>query len=152
MEYLGRKDFIKSAFKTDIFKFRIGDLAQMTGVSTRQLRYWESKGIIESLSREGEQNARVYNYATYHRVQLIKDYLDEGYTLQAAVGKVNDIMSAFAGFADIIYSAVQGVDTIDNQRMVDLGYFDEAKTQRLWASIDDNKEVHYHVKPVEDEQ
>lgn len=152
MEYLDRKDFFKAAFKTDIFKFRIGDLAQMTGVSTRQLRYWESKGIIESLSREGEQNARVYNYASYHRVQLIKYYLDEGYTLQAAVGKANKIMTAFSGFADIVYSAVQGVGKVDDQRMVDLGYFDDAKTQRLWASIDDDKQVHYHVRPVEEEQ
>ena len=50
--------FRMKALASELFQFRIGELATMTGVSTRQLRYWESKGIISSLEREGEQDVR----------------------------------------------------------------------------------------------
>lgn len=59
----------------------------ITGVPTRQLRYWEDKGIITSLTEEEGKNRR-YNYQNIKKVLLIKELLDEGYTLDAAVGKV----------------------------------------------------------------
>lgn len=83
--------FRMKALASELFQFRIGELATMTGVSTRQLRYWESKGIISSLEREGEQDARVYNYTAYVTVAVIKEFLDEGYTLKGAVKKQTNI-------------------------------------------------------------
>nr|WP_319570178.1 MerR family transcriptional regulator [uncultured Draconibacterium sp.] len=65
----------------------IGEVAQITGIPTRQIRYWEEKGIIASLSKEEGKNRR-YNYKNVKKMLLIKELLDEGYTLDAAAEKV----------------------------------------------------------------
>ena len=41
------KQFKKPSF--DNMQFRIGELARMTGVSTRQLRYWEKQGYVSTI-------------------------------------------------------------------------------------------------------
>jgi hypothetical protein len=66
--------------------FGIGDLAKMTGVSARQLRYWEEKGYIEASVSE-DCKVRKYSLRTYFTVAAIKSYLDEGYTLSKSVEK-----------------------------------------------------------------
>ncbi|WP_082019979.1 MerR family DNA-binding transcriptional regulator [Fructilactobacillus fructivorans] len=38
-------DKLISSFNMQDFIFRIGEVSKMTGVSPRQLRYWEKKGI-----------------------------------------------------------------------------------------------------------
>jgi len=64
----------------------IGEVSEITKIPTRQIRYWEEKGIISSLSGEGKN--RRYNYLNIKKVLLIKEMLDEGYTLDAASVKV----------------------------------------------------------------
>lgn len=82
----------------------IGEVAELAGVPTRQLRYWEEKGIIESL-KVGEGAARRYDYLNIKRILLIKELLDDGYTLEAAAKKVEDRMhtlnEAFKRLGDI---------------------------------------------------
>ena len=65
----------------------IGEVSVITGIPTRQLRYWEDKGIIRSLTEEEGKNRR-YDYRNIKKVLLIKEMLDEGYTLDAAASKV----------------------------------------------------------------
>lgn len=69
----------------------IGEVSQITGIPTRQIRYWEEKGIILSLTEEEGKNRR-YNYENIKRMLLIKELLDEGYTLDAAANKVSNRM------------------------------------------------------------
>lgn len=65
----------------------IGEVSQITGIPTRQIRYWEDKNIIESLT-EAEGKNRRYDYKNIKKMLLIKELLDEGYTLDAAAEKV----------------------------------------------------------------
>lgn len=65
----------------------IGEVAQITGVPTRQIRYWESKGIITSLTQTEGKNRR-YNYKNIKKILLIKEALEEGFTLDASTQKV----------------------------------------------------------------
>ncbi len=65
----------------------IGEVAQITGIPTRQIRYWEEKGIIISLTEEEGKNRR-YDYKNIKKMLLIKELLDEGYTLDASAEKV----------------------------------------------------------------
>ena len=139
--------FRMKALASELFQFRIGELATMTGVSTRQLRYWESKGIISSLEREGEQDARVYNYTAYVTVAVIKEFLDDGYTLKGAVKKTNEHQRNWQVLHDVMQNAVQDVVLLDETPAVDLGFFDEEETQRLYARIDENNKVKYSVRP-----
>jgi Predicted transcriptional regulators len=62
----------------------IGDVARATGVAQSKLRYWENKGYIKSHSVTDNRN-RKFTYKTLLQVQLIKSYLDDGYTLTSAV-------------------------------------------------------------------
>lgn len=69
----------------------IGEVSQITGIATRQIRYWEEKGIITSLTEDEGKNRR-YNYENIKKMLLIKEMIDEGYTLDAAAEKVKKRM------------------------------------------------------------
>lgn len=72
----------------------IGEVAQITGIACRQIRYWEDKGIIKSLTEEEGKNRR-YDYLNIKKMLLVKLYLEEGFTLDAAAQKVQDRMLFF---------------------------------------------------------
>lgn len=80
----------------------IGEVADITGVPTRQIRYWEEKGIIRS-SQTAEGTTRKYDYLNVKKIILVKELLDDGYTLDAAAKKVEvrmkNINEAFAKLA-----------------------------------------------------
>ncbi|WP_430614242.1 MerR family transcriptional regulator [Flavobacterium sp. JP2137] len=70
----------------------IGEVAQITQIPTRQIRYWEDKGIIKSLT-EGEGKNRRYDYENIKKLLLVKELIDEGYTLDAAAAKIQNRMN-----------------------------------------------------------
>ncbi|MTT33342.1 MerR family transcriptional regulator [Terrilactibacillus sp. BCM23-1] len=65
----------------------IGEVSDMTGIPRRKIRYWEEKGIIQS-EKDAEGSTRRYNYINIKKVLLIKELLEDGYTLDAAAQKV----------------------------------------------------------------
>jgi MerR family transcriptional regulator, global nitrogen regulator len=67
----------------------IGEVAEITGIPQRQLRYWEQKGIIKPLI-EGGSSTRRFKYQEIKKILLIKDLLEEGYTLERASKKVEE--------------------------------------------------------------
>ncbi|MFC0211752.1 MerR family transcriptional regulator [Paenibacillus chartarius] len=82
----------------------IGEVSSITGVPQRQIRYWEEKGIIRSQS-EGEGTTRKYDYMNIKKILLLKELLDDGYTLDAAAkkveGRINTIDEAFKKLAEL---------------------------------------------------
>ncbi|MCM0582427.1 MerR family transcriptional regulator [Weissella diestrammenae] len=146
MKYLYRKEHLKAGFNSENYQFRIGELTSMTGVSARQLRYWESKGIIESIHRSGEQEGRVYKFKTFIKVMMIKYYLDTGYTLKSAVKNVEEKQKYLTLTRHIIFSALNGIVEVDGTVMLDLGNFDDDGQQRLLAYFDDDQQkVRYQL-------
>lgn len=71
----------------------IGEVSDITGVPTRQIRYWEEKGIIHS-SQETEGATRKYDYLSVKKILLVKELIDDGYTLDSAAKKVDDRMKS----------------------------------------------------------
>ena len=69
----------------------IGEVSQITDIPTRQIRYWEDKGIITSLTEEEGKNRR-YDYKNIKKMILMKELLEEGYTLDASANKVKKRM------------------------------------------------------------
>jgi len=67
----------------------IGDVSDVTQIPQRKLRYWEDKGIISS-SGNKDGGTRKFNYVNIKKIILIKELLDEGYTLDASVKKVEE--------------------------------------------------------------
>lgn len=72
----------------------IGEVSQITDIPVRQIRYWEDKGIIKSLTETEGKNRR-YDYVNIKRMLLIKLYIEEGYTLDAAAQKVDSRLEYF---------------------------------------------------------
>jgi len=69
----------------------IGEVSDITGVPQRQIRYWEEKGIIQSV-KDGEGTTRKYDYLSIKRILLVKELMDDGFTLDAAAKKVEERM------------------------------------------------------------
>lgn len=131
--------------------FRIGELSRMAEVSSRQLRYWEQRGYISAMARNDQNKARVYDFHTFMQVRIIKRLLDEGYRLPAAVDKMRSIDSEM-GFTRRFFSeAFKGVEMIDGQPMLNMGYFDEDETQVLYGLYEDGK-VKYQIRSKTDQQ
>src|ERR1700684_3932535 len=74
----------------------IGEVANITGVPQRKIRYWDEKGLIEPVDKTSTY--RQYDYLNIKKIVLIQELLDEGYTLDMASKKVNE---RFAKVADV---------------------------------------------------
>lgn len=68
----------------------IGEVSEITGIAQRQLRYWEQKGIITT--QKTRSTNRRFNYLEIKKIILIKELVDEGYTLEIAAKKVENRM------------------------------------------------------------
>jgi len=66
----------------------IGEVANITGVPQRKIRYWDEKGYIEPVDKTSTY--RTYDYLNIKKIILIQELLEEGYTLDAAAKKVNE--------------------------------------------------------------
>src|SRR5690625_1432122 len=86
----------------------IGEVSKITGIPTRKIRYWEEKGAIKSES-SAEGTTRRYNYLNVKKMLLIQEMIDEGYTLDAAIKKVEKRMvtlnEAVRKLADILHDS-----------------------------------------------
>lgn len=115
----------------------IGEATEITGVSARQLRYWESKNIIKSIG-EGEGSNRKYDYSTIEKIILLKDFLDQGYTLEAASRRLEERIqqlnkaiakiSTKSGFTTSLQSS-QPI-TINGQPYIFMGYATHHSTKQ----------------------
>jgi len=68
----------------------IGQAAQLCGVSIRQLSYWTDKGIVEPTDGG---SSRTYDYPALEKVCLIKQALDQGYSLEGAVAEAEAFLA-----------------------------------------------------------
>jgi len=75
-------------FKSPDNTVSIGDASKLTGVSVKQLRYWEGRYIRDpKRAISGERAYRRYSPEDVRQIIKIKQYLEEGFTLQAAAAK-----------------------------------------------------------------
>ncbi|EHJ52331.1 MerR family transcriptional regulator [Streptococcus macacae] len=65
----------------------IGEVSKITAIPIRKIRYWEEKGIIHSQNNK-EGTTRRYDYINIKKMLLIQEMLEEGFTLEASVKKV----------------------------------------------------------------
>lgn len=67
------------------------EIIKEVGISLRQLYYWEMKGIIRPESvKIGTRKFKRYSEEDIDILKKIKEFLDEGYTLKAAIQKVKN--------------------------------------------------------------
>gem|GEM_PF-993311 len=81
----------------------IGSAARLCGVSIRQLSYWTDKGVFSSdgdapakagkkSSKKSALRSRLYDFAAIEKACLIKQGLDLGFGLEAAVTEAEDFL------------------------------------------------------------
>ncbi|MEZ5557302.1 MAG: MerR family transcriptional regulator [Pseudomonadales bacterium] len=63
--------------------YRIGTIANLTGIAVERLRAWERRYGLEPAQRSGK--TRFYNEEQLHRLQLIKRLLDQGHPISTLV-------------------------------------------------------------------
>lgn len=61
--------------------FPIGTMIKLTGLSARQIRYYEEQELIQPERNEGRH--RLYSLNHVDRLLEIKDYLNDGYNIAA---------------------------------------------------------------------
>lgn len=137
-------DIIREIYNTQKFQFKIGEISEMAGVSTRQLRYWEKQGYLKSNDRAGEQNSRVFSFRMYVKSRLMKNYLDEGFTLAKANEKSSALLGKMEWMHKFATLAHVGLEEVDGQKAVYLGLLDDDKSKKLYGFIDDDG-VHYRT-------
>ena len=92
----------------------IGGVSSSIGVSQRQLRYWEKKGYIKPINEES--GVRHYSLATVYLIAFIKDQLDAGYTLEAAVKKSKEVRVKSMIGRRLLHDAVDDVEITDEEK------------------------------------
>ncbi len=92
----------------------IGGVSSSIGVSQRQLRYWEKKGYIKPINEES--GVRHYSLATVYLIAFIKDQLDAGYTLEAAVKKSKEVRVKSMIGRRLLHDAFDDVEITDEEK------------------------------------
>jgi DNA-binding transcriptional MerR regulator len=66
--------------------YSIGDVAEQTGITEKQLRYWELRGYIKPEKMvSGKRYFRRYSDNQIRFIKSVKTQLDKGFTLQASI-------------------------------------------------------------------
>lgn len=128
----------KFSLKADLV-IGIGDLGKLTGVSTRQLRYWEKKGYLETPVTE-KNVTRKYEFEAFYKVRAIKKYLDEGFTLGKAVERADQRKKQVMICKQFVIGNFIDVLVEDEEKLygkIDMGYLDEVKSQHLYGIVDE---------------
>ncbi|KRL05544.1 MAG: MerR family transcriptional regulator [Liquorilactobacillus hordei] len=117
----------------------IGDLSKLTGVSTRQLRYWEKRGYLEAPVTE-KNVTRKYEFEAFYKVRAIKKYLDEGFTLPKAAEQADKQKKQVVICKKFVNEMFIDVSIEDGEKLfgrIDMGYVDVEKIQHLYGIVDE---------------
>lgn len=111
-----KKNTVKQLLESDDLLVGISELSKMTGVSPRQIRYWEQKEYIEST---GEKSGnRKFRLPMVVKVEIIKHYLDEGYTLTTAVEKAQERQENIHHAKMLLKDVLKEIQKIDQRYTV----------------------------------
>lgn len=142
---------LKRLLENDHLLVGISELSEIVGVSPRQLRYWEQKGFIRSVTTDGNC-PRKYQLPTVVKVEIIKKYLDEGYTLTKAAEKAENRLKKIKHVRKVFSKAIKEIELIDERYTVLLiGDFKETGEDAQLYIIHDNStdELTYKILPTD---
>lgn len=146
-------DFLKNIFTNDNLLVGISELSKMTSISPRQLRYWESKGYIQSVEENSGQTARKYRLFTVFKVQLIKKYLDSDYTLNQAIKKADEKIQMAKSFRQLFRKGKIEIKIIQERFIVLIFDKGDCSKEALYVIFDEqNDNLLYFTDKLKNEQ
>lgn len=114
----------------------ISELSKMTGVSPRQLRYWQKKGYIIPKNQDEPGKARIYTMRMVIKAAAMSNLLKTGYTLKAAAAQVDERMQPAQTMFHVLFDRYQGFEVAeDGKVLIDLGPFDPDPTMEIYAKM-----------------
>lgn len=66
--------------------FSIGIVQKLTGLTARQIRYYEQHGLVTPARSEGKQ--RLFSFADVERLMDVRSLLDDGYNMSSVKAKL----------------------------------------------------------------
>lgn len=112
-------------------------LANAAGISSRQLRYWEAQGYIQSLP-EKANNARQYSIGTALTVMAIKQGLNNGLKLVEAVASAQGVIDQTNYLGRLINDTYQGYTTDSQQISLNFGPLVNHPDQQVTGVLTDD--------------
>lgn len=126
-------------FDTDKLIFGIGQVSKITGVSSRQLRYWEQQNYISAIQQK-KGASRQYSMHTLIKIANIQRFLRKGFTLAVAVEKAVKVARESPIIRDFVKSQLNEVRfESDDRAVIDFGFTDDSKKQHVLGIIDHGK-------------
>ncbi|GAA6112933.1 MAG: MerR family transcriptional regulator [Apilactobacillus sp.] len=98
----------------------IGGLSRTCNVPQSKIRYWEQKGYIGCHKGDKNTNHR-YPYSAVIKVELIKSFLDSGYTLAKAAEKASVFDETGSLLHRIARQRFESINVVDENTAVDMG-------------------------------
>ncbi|CAM3159820.1 MerR family transcriptional regulator [Lactiplantibacillus plajomi] len=142
----GTRADLVGLFHKDQLTIGISELSRMTGVSPRQLRYWQKKGYIIPKNEDEPGKPRIYTMRMVIKAAAMSNLLQTGYTLKAAAAQVDERMRPAQTMYHVIFDRYEGFEvTDDGELLVNLGTFDPDPSQQLFAKMV-NGEVKFEIK------
>lgn len=98
----------------------IGGLSRTCNVPQSKIRYWEQKGYIHC--QKGDKNtSHRYPYSSIIKVELIKSFLNSGYTLAKAAEKAEVFDKTGSLLHRIAKQRFNCIDMVDDRPAIDMG-------------------------------
>lgn len=97
-----KKTTLSNSYNDFLSQVKVGirEVSDMTGISVRQLRYWEEKKIITSV--DPNSSTRKFTLADIKKAILIKELIDDGYSLDGAAAKIEKRLKSINSLMDLI--------------------------------------------------
>lgn len=125
----------------------IGGVSSSLGVSQRQLRYWEQNGYIKPVTEKS--GVRHYSLATVYLIAFIKDQLDAGYTLDAAVKKSKEVRIKSKIARKLLRNAFDDIEVTDEEKgygEIRMGEMEVGDKKAEVIGIVDENGSHFELK------
>ena len=146
-------DRFKDILKNEHFLLGIGEISKATGVSQRQLRYWEERGYIKPEETTDDSNKcdrrhRKYSHFTFLKVSMIQSFINDGYTLSAAVQKTNEHSLLGKAVKQFLKERILDVKVIQDGYELDLGALEDMPDKHVYALIRKNAKTKLILKDL----
>lgn len=97
-----KKTTLSNSYNDFLSQVKVGirEVSDITGITVRQLRYWEEKKIITSV--DPNSSTRQFTLADIKKALLIKELIDDGYSLDGAAAKIEKRLKSINSLMDLI--------------------------------------------------
>ncbi|MCP9613182.1 MerR family DNA-binding transcriptional regulator [Levilactobacillus brevis] len=113
-------------------------VANIAGISSRQLRYWEQQGYIQSAPQKAN-NARQYSVNTTLKIIIIAHYNHKGINLKKAVSIADDMLIQARAIGQLITLGYQGFEQHSSSTNLFLGPVANQPEKQIVSIIQNNK-------------